>query len=111
MAIYANSYQDKSQILLKGMPMLWCRCIRYKARPVLGIVLMLGLGCSCDAPSARADDPPASPVEVPQGWQRLGPYGGKVVDVAYAPSDPNIVYALLDNRAVPVYKSTDNKKT
>ena len=59
---------------------------------------------------ASADSPP-SPVEVPAGWQRLGPFGGKVIDVAYAPSDPNIVYALLENKTVPVYKSTDNGKT
>ncbi len=61
--------------------------------------------------TVSAASPPASPVEVPQGWQRLGPYGGKVVDVAYAPSDPNIVYALLDNETVPVYKSIDNGMT
>ena len=60
--------------------------------------------------SVKAADAP-SPVEAPQGWQRLGPYGGKVLEVVYAPSDPNVIYALLNNKAVPVYKSTDNGKT
>ncbi len=85
--------------------------MRHKTVAVILIALLVGLGYLAGVQSVKADDPPASPVEVPQGWQRLGPYGGKVVDVAYAPSDPNIVYALLDNRAVPVYKSIDNGKT
>lgn len=63
------------------------------------------------SPGLASADGPASPVDVPPGWQRLGPFGGKVIDVAYAPSDPNIVYALLENKTVPVYKSTDNGKT
>ncbi len=91
--------------------MLWRKCMGNQVRSIVNIVLILWMGSPAFIQAVRADDPPASPVEVPQGWQRLGPYGGKVVDVAYAPSDPNIVYALLDNETVPVYKSTDNGKT
>ena len=45
------------------------------------------------------------------GWQRLGPFGGNVKEVVYAPSNPNIIYAMLDNMTVPLYKSVDNGKT
>ncbi len=95
---------------LKGIRMQWRRRMKGKAASIIAVACLVGLGYLAGAQTVKADDPP-SPVEVPQGWQRLGPYGGKVVDVAYAPSDPNIVYALLDNETVPVYKSTDNGKT
>ena len=92
--------------------MLFKAIIRDPLLFLLRIALVLGLVYLAGAFQVlHAADPPTSPVEVPQGWQRLGPYGGKVVDVAYAPSDPNIVYALLNNETVPVYKSTDNGKT
>ena len=105
-----RSYQG-SRSLLRGIDMQWRRNMKGKAASIIGVACLVGLGYLAGVQSVKADDPAASPVEVPQGWQRLGPYGGKVVDVAYAPSDPNIVYALLENRTVPVYKSTDNGKT
>ena len=77
---------------------------------IIWIVSLLSGVYMTDGRSVKAADAP-SPVEAPQGWQRLGPYGGLVIDIAYAPSDPNIIYALLRNKAVPVFKSTDNGKT
>ena len=77
---------------------------------IIWIVSLLSGVYMTDDRSVKAADAP-SPVEAPQGWQRLGPYGGKVLEVVYAPSDPNVIYALLENDTVPVYKSTDNGKT
>ena len=77
---------------------------------IIWIVSLLSGVYLTDDRSVKAADAP-SPVEAPQGWQRLGPYGGKVLEVVYAPSDPNVIYALLENDTVPVYKSTDNGKT
>ena len=77
---------------------------------IIWIVSLLSGVYMTDGRSVKAADAP-SPVEAPQGWQRLGPYGGKVLEVVYAPSDPNVIYALLENDTVPVYKSTDNGKT
>ncbi len=54
---------------------------------------------------------PGSPVDIPQGWQRIGPYSGRVRDVVFAPSDPDTVYALLSNESVPLYRSCDNGRT
>ena len=48
-----------------------------------------------------------SPVEIPQGWQRIGPFGGTVVDVEFAPANPDIIYCLLHNDAFPIYRSED----
>lgn len=49
--------------------------------------------------------PAASRASDVQGdWRRLGPEGGSVFDLAAAPSDPRILYALVEGR---VFKSAD----
>lgn len=66
--------------------------------------------CMVITSTANANEKPPF-VEIPDYWTRLGPYGGGMVELAFAPSDPNIVYCLIDDKNYPLYRSSDGGRS
>lgn len=88
-----NSYTKKFGVL--RFSAIW------GALAIQGLILI--------ATTIAADHPPF--VEIPEYWSRLGPYGGGMVDLAFAPSDPSIVYCLTGDKTYPLYRSIDGGRT